>query len=211
MCWNEVSIHPHISFFYTALSLFEILLMMTSFAWAEILMCTAMLFWRFEFELCGIDRKRDVDVKCNCFLRQPSRENRGYRVKVYLKADWGMRLNTNLKQYCYIYIQSYHRFDWHKITTIEPAFKLEIIKIFQQTLLMSVFEEIFEISWILFLHVLFPLISDFLVSKWLWQTIQINHEVFHYSLPVIQNHINHSSYKAISLIHHAVRILLCLS
>lgn len=87
VCWNEVSIHPHISLFYTALSLCEIWLMMVSFAWAEILMCTAMLFRRFEFELCGVDRKRDVDVKRDCFLGQPSRENRGYRVKVSLRAD----------------------------------------------------------------------------------------------------------------------------
>lgn len=45
-----------------------------------------MLFRRFDFELCGVDRKRDVDVKRDCFLGQPSRESQGVRVKVRSRA-----------------------------------------------------------------------------------------------------------------------------
>ena len=58
-----------------------------SFAWAEMLICTAMLFRRFDFELCGVKRERDVDVKRDCFLSQPSRESKGIRTKIYLRTD----------------------------------------------------------------------------------------------------------------------------
>ncbi|KAL9129093.1 MAG: hypothetical protein Q9217_002365 [Psora testacea] len=37
---------------------------------------------KFEFELCDVDRVRDVDAKRDCFLGQPSKESRGVRVKV---------------------------------------------------------------------------------------------------------------------------------
>ena len=57
-----------------------------SFAWAELLLCTAMLFRRFDFELCGVERKRDVDVKRDCFLGLPSRDSQGIRVKVALRT-----------------------------------------------------------------------------------------------------------------------------
>ncbi|CAL8576589.1 hypothetical protein XPA_002464 [Xanthoria parietina] len=52
------------------------------FAWAELLICTAILFRRFAFELVDVDRARDIDVQRDCFLGQPSRESRGLRVKV---------------------------------------------------------------------------------------------------------------------------------
>lgn len=58
-----------------------------SFAWAELLICTAILFRRFEFELVGVDRARDIDVKRDCFLGQPSRDSRGLRLKVRKRAD----------------------------------------------------------------------------------------------------------------------------
>ncbi|KAI4093907.1 MAG: hypothetical protein LQ339_007589 [Xanthoria mediterranea] len=53
-----------------------------NFAWAELLICTAILFRRFAFELVDVDRARDIDVQRDCFLGQPSRESRGLRVKV---------------------------------------------------------------------------------------------------------------------------------
>lgn len=50
------------------------------------LICTAMLFRRFDFELCGVDRERDVDVKRDCFLGQSSRESRGIQTKIRLRT-----------------------------------------------------------------------------------------------------------------------------
>jgi len=53
-----------------------------SFAWAEMIICTAILFRRFDFELCDVERERDVDVKRDCFLGQSSHESKGIRVRV---------------------------------------------------------------------------------------------------------------------------------
>lgn len=58
----------------------------SSFAWAELLICTAILFRRFEFELVDVDRARDIDVKRDCFVSQPSRASRGLRVKVQTRV-----------------------------------------------------------------------------------------------------------------------------
>ena len=65
----------------------RLMLALNSFAWAELLICTAMLFRRFNFELCNVNRKRDIDVRRDCFLGQPSHESEGLRVKVHSRTD----------------------------------------------------------------------------------------------------------------------------
>jgi hypothetical protein len=54
----------------------------SSFAWAEIYVCTATIFRRFDFSLHDTERARDVDPVRDCFLGVPSRRSQGVRVRV---------------------------------------------------------------------------------------------------------------------------------
>lgn len=58
-----------------------------SFARTELLICTAILFRRFAFELVDVDRVRDIDVKRDCFLGQPGKESKGLRVRVKVRDE----------------------------------------------------------------------------------------------------------------------------
>lgn len=50
------------------------------------MICTAMLFRRFNFELYGVDRQRDVDVKGDFYLAQPGPNSQGIKVKVHSRT-----------------------------------------------------------------------------------------------------------------------------
>ncbi|MCJ1289196.1 hypothetical protein MMC34_000728 [Xylographa carneopallida] len=58
-----------------------------NFAWAELVVATATIFRRFEFELHDTVRERDVDVKRDCFLGEPCKQSRGVRVRVVASAS----------------------------------------------------------------------------------------------------------------------------
>lgn len=58
-----------------------------NFAQAEILICTAVLFRRFRFDVSETVRERDLDVRRDCFLGQPGWGSRGLRVRVEERED----------------------------------------------------------------------------------------------------------------------------
>ena len=50
------------------------------------MICTAMLFRRFDFELHGVVRQQGVDVKRDFFLGQPSQNSQGIRGRVNVRT-----------------------------------------------------------------------------------------------------------------------------
>ncbi|MCJ1312339.1 hypothetical protein MMC25_006013 [Agyrium rufum] len=58
-----------------------------NFAWAELFLVTATVFRRFDFVLHDCDRERDVDIKRDCFLGEPSKKSKGIRARVSRAAN----------------------------------------------------------------------------------------------------------------------------
>ncbi|KAF3804593.1 Trichodiene oxygenase [Colletotrichum gloeosporioides] len=51
-------------------------------AWAEMYIALAKLFRRFDLELYGVVRERDIDHHRDCFLGEPTDDTKGVRVKI---------------------------------------------------------------------------------------------------------------------------------